>query len=86
MAEVMNDLGIQEILAQFGIDEVNNGASMGSKWFKTRGERIDSRRLQPYRNCHGHVRGHGKPTDMAMVLASVALFGHGVGIGIGLGF
>ena len=42
MAEVMNDLGIQEILAQFGIDEVNNGASMGSKWFKTRGERIDS--------------------------------------------
>jgi aldehyde dehydrogenase (NAD+) len=42
MAEVMQDLGIQEILAQFGIDEVNNGASMGSKWFKTRGERIDS--------------------------------------------
>jgi aldehyde dehydrogenase (NAD+) len=42
MAEVMNDLGIQEILAQFGIDEVNNGASMGSKWFKTRGEKIDS--------------------------------------------
>lgn len=42
MAEVMQDLGIQEILAQFGIEEINNGASMGSKWFKTRGERIDS--------------------------------------------
>ena len=42
MAEVLNDLGIQEILSQFGIEEVNNGASMGSKWFKTRGERIDS--------------------------------------------
>jgi aldehyde dehydrogenase (NAD+) len=42
MAEVMQDLGIQEILTQFGIEEVNNGASMGSKWFKTRGERIDS--------------------------------------------
>ncbi len=42
MAEVMQDLGIQEILTQFGIEEINNGASMGSKWFKTRGERIDS--------------------------------------------
>ncbi len=42
MAEVMQDLGIQEILAQFGIEEINNGASLGSKWLKTRGERIDS--------------------------------------------
>ena len=42
MAEVMQDLGIQEILTQFGIEEVNNGASLGSKWLKTRGERIDS--------------------------------------------
>ena len=42
MAEVMQDLGIQEILAQFEIEEINNGASLGSKWFKTRGERIDS--------------------------------------------
>lgn len=42
MAEVMQELGIQEILSQFGIEEINNGASMGSKWFKTRGERIDS--------------------------------------------
>ena len=42
MAETMADLGIQEILAQLGIEEVNNGASTGGKWFKTRGERIDS--------------------------------------------
>jgi len=42
MAEVMTDLGIQEILAQLGIEEINNGASTGGKWFRTRGERIDS--------------------------------------------
>ena len=42
MAETMTDLGIQEILAQLGIEEVNNGASTGGKWFKTRGVRIDS--------------------------------------------
>jgi aldehyde dehydrogenase (NAD+) len=42
MAETMTDLGIQEILAQLGIEEVNNGASTGGKWFKTRGLRIDS--------------------------------------------
>ena len=42
MAEVMQDLGIQEILTQYGIEEINNGASLGSKWLKTRGERIDS--------------------------------------------
>ena len=42
MAEVLQDLGIQEILTQFGIEEVNNGASLGSKWLKTRGEKIDS--------------------------------------------
>ena len=42
MAEVMQDLGIQEILTRFGIEEVNSGASMGAKWLKTRGERIDS--------------------------------------------
>ncbi|MFN5148929.1 MAG: aldehyde dehydrogenase family protein [Flavobacteriia bacterium] len=42
MAEVMTDLGIQEILAQLGIEEVNSGASTGGKWFRTRGERIDS--------------------------------------------
>ena len=42
MAETMADLGIQEILSQLGIEEINNGASTGGKWFKTRGERIDS--------------------------------------------
>ena len=42
MAEVMTDLGIQEILAQLGIEEVKSGASTGGKWFRTRGERIDS--------------------------------------------
>ena len=36
------DLGIQEILSQLGIEETNNGASTGGKWFRTRGERIDS--------------------------------------------
>ena len=33
---------IQEILSQLGIEEMNNGASTGGKWFKTRGEKIDS--------------------------------------------
>src|SRR5574343_1738454 len=42
MAKTMTDLGIQEILSQLGIEEINNGASTGGKWFKTRGERIDS--------------------------------------------
>ena len=42
MAEVMADLGMKEILAQFGIEEVNNGASTGGHWFNTRGEKIDS--------------------------------------------
>ena len=42
MAEVMTDLGIGEILAQFGIDPVNNGASTGGHWFNTRGEKIES--------------------------------------------
>ena len=42
MAEVMSGTEIQEILAQFGIEEINNGASTGGHWFRTRGERIDS--------------------------------------------
>jgi aldehyde dehydrogenase (NAD+) len=36
------DLGIHSILKQLGIEEVNNGASTGGKWFKTRGAKIDS--------------------------------------------
>jgi aldehyde dehydrogenase (NAD+) len=33
---------IQEILSIFGIEKENNGASTGTKWFHTRGEKIDS--------------------------------------------
>jgi len=33
---------IQEILGTLGIETTNNGASTGGKWFKTRGEKIDS--------------------------------------------
>jgi len=39
MAEVMEDLGIEKILKEFKIESINNGASMGSKWLKTRGEK-----------------------------------------------
>ena len=42
MAEILNDTEITEILQQLGIEEINNGASTGGHWFKTRGERIDS--------------------------------------------
>lgn len=42
MIETATMTEIQEILRTFGIEENNNGASTGSKWFKTRGERIDS--------------------------------------------
>jgi len=42
MAEVITDLGIHAILQQLGIEDVNNGASTGGKWFKTRGQKIDS--------------------------------------------
>ena len=42
MADLATEVGIQSILAQLGIEELNNGASTGGKWFKTRGERIDS--------------------------------------------
>ena len=42
MAEVLTDLGIKDILAQFSIEQENNGASTGGHWFNTRGEKIDS--------------------------------------------
>ncbi len=42
MSEAVATSEIQEILNQFGIKEINSGASTGSKWFKTRGENIDS--------------------------------------------
>lgn len=42
MAETLIDSGIKEILNQLGINEINKGASTGSYWFNTRGEKIDS--------------------------------------------
>jgi aldehyde dehydrogenase (NAD+) len=42
MAEVLMDLGIEEILTRLGIEENNNGASTGGHWFNTRGELISS--------------------------------------------
>ncbi len=33
---------IQKILATFGIEQTNNGASTGSEWIQTKGEKIDS--------------------------------------------
>jgi aldehyde dehydrogenase (NAD+) len=42
MADIAAEVGIKAILEQLGIEELNNGASTGGKWFKTRGERIDS--------------------------------------------
>jgi aldehyde dehydrogenase (NAD+) len=42
MADIAAEVGIKAILEQLGIEDLNNGASTGGKWFKTRGERIDS--------------------------------------------
>jgi len=42
MAETMTDLGIANILSQLGIEQNNNGASTGGRWFNTRGEVIES--------------------------------------------
>jgi aldehyde dehydrogenase (NAD+) len=42
MSEVLNNTAIGQILEKFGIEEVNNGASTGGKWFNTRGEKIVS--------------------------------------------
>jgi aldehyde dehydrogenase (NAD+) len=42
MAEVEVGIEIQEILNQLGIQEINRGASTGSYWLHTRGEKIDS--------------------------------------------
>ena len=33
---------IEKILATFGIEKTNNGASTGSEWIQTKGEQIDS--------------------------------------------
>lgn len=42
MAEVQSGLEIQEILDQLGIEKNNLGASTGSVWLDTKGEKIDS--------------------------------------------
>ena len=42
MAEVQSGLEIQEILDQLGIEKNNLGASTGSVWLQTKGEKIDS--------------------------------------------
>lgn len=42
MSEVINDFGIAKILEKLGIEEENNGASTGGRWFNTRGEIITS--------------------------------------------
>jgi len=42
MSAVVIETDIFQILEQLGIETENNGASTGGKWFKTRGERIDS--------------------------------------------
>ncbi len=39
---VANDYRIQEMLQQLGINDVNNGACTGTKWFNTTGEIIES--------------------------------------------
>ena len=36
------NMEIKEILATFGIEKINNGASTGSEWINTQGEQIDS--------------------------------------------
>jgi len=42
MAEVMTDLGIDKILAQLGVKEINKGASTGSNWMDTKGDVLES--------------------------------------------
>jgi aldehyde dehydrogenase (NAD+) len=42
MADTMVDFGIKEILDTLGVQEINKGASTGSYWFNTRGEKMDS--------------------------------------------
>jgi aldehyde dehydrogenase (NAD+) len=42
MADTMVDFGIKEILDTLGVQEINKGASTGSYWFNTRGEKLDS--------------------------------------------
>jgi aldehyde dehydrogenase (NAD+) len=42
MSTTATAFDVTEILAELGIESNNNGASTGGKWFKTRGEKLDS--------------------------------------------
>jgi hypothetical protein len=42
MSQVINDFDVRQILEELGIEDVNNGASTGGRWFNTRGEKITS--------------------------------------------
>jgi aldehyde dehydrogenase (NAD+) len=42
MSTVVAESEVKEILSQLGIDETNSGASTGSNWLNTNGEKIDS--------------------------------------------
>ncbi|MCG8574029.1 MAG: aldehyde dehydrogenase family protein [Flavobacteriales bacterium] len=42
MSSAIAEINITEVLNQLGISEMNSGASTGSHWFTTRGEKIDS--------------------------------------------
>ena len=42
MSQVINDFQVRQILEELGIEDVNNGASTGGRWFNTRGEKITS--------------------------------------------
>ena len=42
MSTAVAELNIAEVLKQLGIEETNSGASTGSHWFNTNGEKIDS--------------------------------------------
>lgn len=42
MSQVITDFGVRQILEEFGIEDINNGASTGGRWFNTRGEQITS--------------------------------------------
>jgi aldehyde dehydrogenase (NAD+) len=41
-AVLTDKYGMQEVLAELGIREVNNGASTGAEWFSTEGELVES--------------------------------------------
>ncbi|MBC9810968.1 aldehyde dehydrogenase family protein [Crocinitomicaceae bacterium CZZ-1] len=42
MSQVINNFEVRQILEELGIEDVNNGASTGGRWFNTRGEKITS--------------------------------------------